>query len=31
MNIYTATEKDFKKAVIKIFDNASFIQLPVVK
>ena len=31
MNIYTATDKDFKKAVIKILNNESFIELPVVK
>lgn len=31
MDIYSATEKDFKKATIRIYDNASFITLPIIK
>jgi len=31
MDIYKATNKDFKKATIRIYNNESFIQLPIIK
>jgi len=30
-DIYKATEKDFQKAVIRVFNNESSISLPIVK
>ena len=31
MDIYKATNKDFKKATIRVYNNESFIQMPVLK